>query len=202
MTRPKKPMLFAKAPSDVRRHHEDPTVASVKAAPGQYIGAAEPPEGGWDAFYVPGYSDIRALNDHRLRDGLPAVPVPAGVAWVRYTRDNRDHYSGAQKWFRAGYKIVEDAREENGEKRSQLLEDFGYGAPPAAVVTNEGHFRVDDVVLAWCPGEKHEKNIREHAEKRKFREGKKVGPRGLAGTETEHEEKITVGTDEALLPPR
>lgn len=146
----------------------------------------EPPDGGWDSTYVPGYSDMKHMNEIlKLRKQKP-LDMPANVIWV--PRD----YRGFMPYQKKGYAIITDAKlDETGTKRSEMLEQHGWEVAPAARVMPDGTIQKDDLVLAYVPGDRHRAEVRKDEEYRKFREG---GP-----METEHEEKIKVSDEEVYF---
>lgn len=104
-----KPLIFGQSPYDTER------LDDMEYAHRQ-----------WDASYVPGYSEARAENEKRLREGKKPIPLPR-LQWIRITRPTGREYvsetdEGMVEWTRLGYKAcgVDDLRK------------YGYGWPPAA----------------------------------------------------------------------
>jgi hypothetical protein len=149
----------------------------------------EPPEGGWDSSYVPGFSDQRAMNEVLEHQGRKPVEMPANVAWARATGEQ--DYRGLIDWRRQGYEILKvDPETETCEN----LRKHGWDLPPAAQVMPDGTIRRDDVLLVYCPGDKHRENIERHEQKRDSRQG--ISSRDGIEMETEESRKIGVKDDE------
>jgi hypothetical protein len=172
------PLMFpGKSTTDVEKFHESHV--------GEKPVLCDPPEGGWDSSYVPGFSDLRHMNEELKKKGKKPVPLPANVLWVRST--GKDDYRGMIEYRRQGYEIVNDATPEG---TSETLNRYGYGLPPAAQIMPDGTIRRDDVILAWCTGEQHAKNVKQHEEYRRWRSGS--SPSEDIEMTTEVEEKLEV----------
>ena len=151
MSEKKHPLLYSQTPkADAERHWE--TNQGMQPQKAEVI--AEPPMGGWDSSYIPGYSDIRHLNELLKKDGLEERLLPIRLQWIRSTgeTDRRD----MMQWGRLGYELV---KADPQTKRSDLLEKHGFGFPPAAHVTPEGLIRKDDLLLAFVDGVQAQKNF-------------------------------------------
>jgi len=114
---------------------------------------AEPPLGGWDSSYVPGYSDARHHNEILKREGKKPVPLPIRLQWMRMANDSHD-YRDIIKWKRLGYEPLECA-----EGGCAKLEEHGYDLPPAGHIDPQDHIRKDDLILGWTSGERAAKNL-------------------------------------------
>ena len=80
----------------------------------------------WDASYVPGYSEARAENEQRVKNGKAPVPMPR-LHWLRVTRpDGATYVSDTDEamvnWVQLGYRAM----------GLSDLRRYGYGWPPAA----------------------------------------------------------------------
>jgi hypothetical protein len=154
---------------------------------------AEPPLGGWDANYVPGYSDHRHLNELRVRRGEKPIPLPAKLHWIRATGE-RVGYRDLMEWTRKGYKVIDDAEERDGKPFSETLAQHGWGWPPVGTIQN-GMIRKgnEDLILAYVDGDRARQNEREDAEYRAMMEGAS----GEAHIESETETRETVQLSDA-----
>ena len=123
----------------------------------------EPPEGGWDASYVPGYSDMRHMNDALRARGKEGIKVPANVCWVPR------NYRGFMPYKKKGYEVITDAKlDEVGTKRSEMLEKHGWEVAPAADVREDGTIQKDDLVLAYVPGDRYREEMKKEEEHRQL----------------------------------
>lgn len=150
-----------------------------------------PPDGGWDASYVPGFSDMRHMNDALKAKGKHGVDLPANVCWVPR------NYRGFMPYKRKGYEVITDAQlDESGNKRSEMLEKHGWEVAPAADVREDGTIQKDDLVLAYVPGDRYREEERKEAEYRAYMEGS-TGKN--VEVTTEHSEKIQISSDEEIF---
>jgi hypothetical protein len=173
-----KPLLFGKAPkTDAEKHHD--TEASHKAS------LTEPPEGGWDSAYVEGFSDQRHMNEKLKAKGQKPIDLPANLAWVP------KEYKGFMPWQKLGYRVITDAQP---DRTSNLLNQHGWGFPPAGHVAADGTIAKDDMLLAYIPADLYAKVQRDEADKRKFMETG-VGA-GSIDMETEESRKIDLSSEE------
>jgi len=151
----------------------------------------EPPEGGWDASYVPGYSDMRHMNDALRARKKKGIDLPANVCWVPRS------YRGFMPYRKKGYAVITDATiDESGNKRSDMLEKHGWEVAPAADVREDGTIQKDDLILAYVPGDRWREEERKEAEHRAFMEGT-TGKN--VEVETERSEKIRLTDDDAVF---
>ena len=187
----KRPLIFPSSRKpDAVRHHETGAGETT-------TGSIEPPRGGWDSSYVPGFSELRHANKYARtaqgrRAGYRETELPANLAWIRYAGEG--DYRGMIEWRKKGYEII-TVDPETG--KAQLLEQYGWSLPPASQITSDHMIRRDDTVLAYCDGETHKKNIREHAEYREFMQG--ASTQATIEMETEEKRKIRVGPDDAVF---
>ncbi len=185
----KRPVIFpSERKADAVRHYETGQGDTT-------AGTIEPPRGGWDSSYVPGFSELRHANSYAKtlqgrREGYTEVELPCNIAWIRYAGDH--DYRGMIEWRKKGYEII---TVDTTTGKAELLEKHGFGIPPAAQVTSDGMIRRDDTVLAYCDGETHRKNIREHEEYRAFMQG--ASTQATIEMETEESRKIRIGPDDA-----
>ena len=159
---------------------------------GQTAYKIPPPEGGWDANYVPGYSD--ELASWEAKKQSPTLNMPARLQWVRCTAQEPD-FRDWMEWSRKGYILL---RADIETRTCADLQKHGWGVPPAAVIQPNGLIRkgTDDAVLAYCARDQAVKNYREERERTAFLEG----TQGKAGEKTgvpfeseEQREKVRLG---------
>lgn len=150
---PDKPLIFAnKTVSDAEKHWAQHDNLKTWRA--------EPPLGGWDSSYVPGYSDER--HYWSAKGEVPIEHMDARLQWVRAVGEN--DYRGWMPWARMDYVLVRV--EDDGT--IPLLDKHGWERPPAAQVMPDGTLRRDDTLLAYCDGDtarKHHREERAHAAK-------------------------------------
>lgn len=131
---PRKPLIFEKNPFDEERL-DDLEFAALN----------------FDASYIPGYGEARIKNAHRVRDGLPPLPLPR-FQWVRISKRGgltvTESDEGMVEWLRQGYRAcgVED------------LESMGFGFPPAGHVGSDGLIRRGDEALFFVDAERADRN--------------------------------------------
>jgi hypothetical protein len=177
-----KPLLFGgTSKTDAEKHHEQN--AGMKAK------LVEPPEGGWDSSYVEGFSDQRHMNEKLKSKGQKPIELPANLAWV--PKD----YRGFMPWKKLGYEVINDA---TADRHSNMLDQHGWGFPPAGHVDKDGTIAKDDMLLAYIPGDKYRKVQRDEEAHRKFMETG-VGS-GTVQMETEEFRKIELTDEQAGLP--
>lgn len=105
-----------------------------------------------DASYVPGYSDVRRLNELRRVKGEPLLPQKGRAQWVRITRKSGDFVNesdeGMTEWMRLGYRAcgLDD------------LQRLGWGMPPAATVGPDGLIRRGDAALFFVDADRADEN--------------------------------------------
>jgi len=136
----------------------------------------EPPEGGWDANYVPGYSDERHMWESKGQS--PTLNMPARLQWVRCVAQE-PAYRDWMEWSRKGYILLKADPE---TRVCPELERHGWEMPPAAFIKPNGLIQkgTDDAVLAYCAGDAAKENYRKERADTEYQEG--VKPR--QGTQT------------------
>jgi hypothetical protein len=145
----------------------------------------EPPEGGWDANYVPGYSDER--HSWEAKKEVAVLHMPARLQWVRCTGQEPD-YRDWMEWARNGYVLLKADAE---TRTCADLSKHGWDIPSAAVIQPNGLIRkgTDDAVLAYCPKDQAIKNWKAEREYTAFLEGTE-GKQGVkTGVPLESEEE-------------
>lgn len=100
-------------------------------------------EAGWDSAYIPGYSDKRRENEIRVKEGQKPIPLPLRFQWIRASTVNGKAVATTEmyNWARLGYR----------KATKDVLEENGYGMPPAAFVNPDGDIMKEDLVLAFVP---------------------------------------------------
>jgi len=122
-------------------------------------------EGGIDASFVPGYSNVRRENELRRVKGLPLLPQPARAQWIRVTRRSGEFVAtndeGMSEWMRLGYVAcgLDD------------LDRLGWSMPPTAQVGEDGLIRRGDLALFYVDAERAAENREDRREV--LREAKK-----------------------------
>lgn len=126
----------------------------------------------FDWSYVPGYSEQRRINEHRVRDGQKAMPMDK-LYWVRVERtDGSDvDYREATTVSRLGYRActIDD------------LKERGWGMPPTAHVAADGTIRREDVALAIVDNDRATKNQRRQEVANAEFEGRDILPDARPG---------------------
>ena len=137
---PRKPLLFGENPlNDLR-------VSNMEAS------------GNIDASFVPGYSNIRRINDLRRARGEKTLPQSARAQWVRVQQRSGEYVAktdeGMIEYSRLGYVAagLDD------------LERLGWGMPPTASVGEDGLIRRGDLALFYVDAERAEENREEQRE--------------------------------------
>ena len=145
----REPMLFSTPPkTDAEKFNRE------GAGGGAAANLVEPPLGGWDSSYVPGYSDIRHSNDLRVRDGEKPIEMAVRLQWARW--EGEQHNRDLLPWLRQGYEFVVVDQAD----KARWFRDLGFDFPPAARVDAQGYVRRDDTVLMFCSAEQAAKNFR------------------------------------------
>lgn len=100
-------------------------------------------EAGWDSAYIPGYSDKRRENELRVLKGQKAIPLPLRFQWIRASTVNGKAVATTEmyNWARLGYR----------KATKEVLDEHGYGLPPAAFENPDGDIMKEDLVLAFVP---------------------------------------------------
>lgn len=134
-----KPLIFGKSALD------DDRLDGFEKALGRY-----------GVTYVPGYSEMKAENELRIKDGNAPIPIPR-LQWVRIKRPNAGDYvvetdEGMVEFVRLGYRAmgVED------------LDRYGYGWPPAAgsKPNSDGLICIGDLALFYVDADTAKRNRR------------------------------------------
>lgn len=176
--RGKVPLLFAgKSQTQTGKFYDEDGPAKVKPF------SVEPPLGGWDSKYVPGYSDMKLKLEGEGK--VAALHVPARLQWIPLGT-GRGAGRSRMVWNRMGYKEVEV---DHITGRANLLDKHGWGAPPAASVDDKGHFVMDDLVLAYCDGDQAKKNYKEWDKYNKLQSGI---------MDTEKKEKVELSDEDVV----
>ncbi len=145
----REPMLFSTPPTTEAEKFNREGIT-----PSRDIFLVEPPLGGWDSSYVPGYSDIRHFNDLATRDGKKLMELAVRLQWARW--EGEQHNRDLLPWLRQGYEFVVVDQAD----KARWFRDLGYGFPPAARVDAQGYVRRDDTVLMFCDAAQAAKNLR------------------------------------------
>ncbi len=130
------------------------------------MGTAEPPEGGWDSNYVPGYSDERHYWEQQGKNS--SLEMPGRLQWIR-AHGAQANYRDTLEWSRQGYIVLKCIKHEKGENGDwgggwdppTEMAKHGWGRPPVAEIQDDGVIRTgtEDAVLAYCDGERAAKNF-------------------------------------------
>jgi hypothetical protein len=149
----RKPMIFP----GQKTNTSEKFVAEKKGM--EQMGRAEPPEGGWDANYVPGYSDERHYWESQGKNS--SLEMPGRLQWIRAT-GAQANYRDTLEWSRKGYIVLKCVpRADGGWDPPTELAKHGWGIPPVAEIQENGVIRkgTEDAVLAYCDGEQARKNF-------------------------------------------
>lgn len=159
----------------------------------------EPPDGGWDANYVPGYSDERHAWEAQKEN--PSLRMPARLQWVRCI-GHEPAYRDWMEWSRKGYILLKADPE---TRTCNELTQWGWSVPEQAVIQPNGLIRkgTDDAVLAYCPGEQAKENFRKERQETAYQEGVKPRQGQTTGVllESEEEERTIVKLSDGDVGP-
>ena len=143
----------------------------------------EPPEGGWDSSYVPGFSDQKHMNEMLKLQGEKPLGLPANLCWLPINK------KALMLWTKKGYEVITDGNPET--QTSEMLAKHGWKVPEQATVMPNGTIQREDVVLGYVPGERYLEEQEKEAEERAFREG--------ATLETEEKRKVQLTDDDIMM---
>ena len=143
----------------------------------------------FDMSYVPGYSEQRRINEHRVRKGQKAVPIDK-LYWARTARADGSNvdYREAVTVSRLGYRActLEDLRER------------GWGMPPGAHEAADGTIRMQDTTLAIVDSDRARKNKDRQERINAEFEGRDIAPSSQDGITSEASRLETSGRGASL----